>query len=613
MEWSTPARDQTWGYAPVLKKFSGLEQVPEVNYRYLERIVEHLAGRAQQLMRLNALQQYLIHAPVTLASGESGTMWVQVFSGGVGVPLVKGRLVLERKRLEKEEEEESSWLFHYCRQESQDGPVEHYFLGYASGKWIVAPASSPCEIPDAYDYGNFIYWTGNDDEEVLTFSYMSNCFYGYGGVKVADISTLDYTHTWVLGACLVGGKPTIFSWDSVYTLNGTEPQWVADRIRPDGINQSGTEIFEINYKPDNSGIIDYIDTYGLSNSGVNVTVTKTNTITNDVSDIYTPDIVIQSYVETLPTPPWEVTTWEENGIEYSQTIVYKDHFGYINESTPKHNSAYEKIGYRTPIGYIKDTLKYAKREKEYGGARYYNSLMPPVIQIDTVILTPPKIGTGSVSTAVPLQLVDREETDILQIIYTFPDYVWVEHNTDWVHTTQYYLGHGFSGPLYWNQPQWPNYWPGWSYNPEEIVVPITPEGTDVYAGVSKYSWIAGDIMDLDLLLTVNGEYMDIKNDVEELKAISVCLKGASVYDIPLKPEWGVFPDVDLLLRAHNRKGQAIFVVSVNETFYLFGYAEGKITDLTAQVGEITILEGNDYPNVFNLAPIHAGLDEQARP
>lgn len=548
MFWNSPSLNQAWGYAPILKKLSGLEQIPEINHKYIERIAEKLALRAQQMMRLNSLQQYLVHAPVTLATGESGTMWVQVFAGAVGVPIITARLELRRVTRE-EEGDKTSWLFYFCKSDFVNNayiqPAKRYFLGCSRDgvKWFTKPAPSKCELPSVDEYeSNFIYWTGKSKDDVVVFSYAADyCFFGLDGVKIADISAFENDNrTWVLNACLVGGALTVFSWDSVYTfIKGTYKR-INDRLRveEESINQSGTECFVRNFTPDNEYTLENLELYALASYDGRVTVTLSNTLLCEINEVDNPPTYVR--------PPIWWYPGEGTTRDYTRNVsIYAD------------------------VAYEADVLTYASEEiKRYTYLeRFGNKIL-----VDT-----------------PEDVTIEYKSKITEDSYT------------------------------------ERTWPTWSYSPyeEKGVTNITQ--TDVfhndelvssnsestYSGWSEWwRYTAGEIPSLGLEIVFG--YTFIGSGViwagYQLN-ISVYRHGVSIYELPLK-DWDPDAlDVKLLRKAHNRKGQAIFTIQVNEDAYILGYANGKVTDISALVG-IEYIEDNIL-NVYNLAPISSGFEETA--
>lgn len=622
MFWNSPSLNQAWGYAPILKKFSGLEQIPEINHKYIERIAEKLALRAQQMMRLNSLQQYLVHAPVTLATGESGTMWVQVFAGAVGVPIITARLELRRVPVE-EEEDESFGLFYFCH-EHDDATVTRHVLYYGKNGWSVRGAGVSCEIPE--DRDSFcLFWTGNGEEDVAVFC--GEGIYGRSGKKLAD--ALWDTVGRVYMTCFVDGLLTAFASNGVYTFIGDgEPVLSAPRIYIDYVNQNGTE-----------GAYDTgseLVTYSLSRSDNIVTPGSETTIaTWGGSWVYRPN---EGSYETIEdpanSPVTEEVCEETEGCSINPTICYESYL--LEEQRGTGDITIVKNGRdRTRpmgdfLGYRKNTLEYATQKGSdfqdsiatfpqpirtrdvttaYGGweCYYFGPGTAPIWVLGTrhevyETVAQGRSDVGEIFSESWYQWPSFQKTQLLtkrlwNDTGTTPHSTWSADGTqeneyaDWVgipSPPQF----GIDGPV-----------EGWTYT--------TDGGTDNVNESSQAidSTCVGEIPSLDLYLWDEWEGLStVSRNDNPVAYIGTSLyhKGEKIFSIPVENTEG--ESWTLLSSAFNYNGQAIMLLENDGTYLFLGYAQGRVTDLTAMIQIAQFPPSGDDP-LFNLLPISVGVKE----
>lgn len=579
MDWHRPAIDGGFQYAPVIKKFSGLEQIPEVNHKYLERVAGALASRAQGLMQLNRLQQYLVHAPVTLVTGEQGTMWVQVIAGAVGVPMINARLDLRRVRLE-EEEEETFGLFYFCH-EHEDASITRHILDYRGG-WSLRDPDTDCKLPTENWWTGFKYWTGRQETDVV--SYMHGLFYGWNGELLADITTQDADHQDVFGVCRVKGTVVVWSKAGLYTLKNGEPapgvldEEISGAI---AINQSGTEfaLYRAGEEPGSSEMV----TYALSvEDGLATTIeisaqdagqqviSETDERSNWKNPSF-PTSFSSSDSASLRTDSREIIT-----AGAYHTVIHTVAFTVANPVVDNYQE-YHRTGAEVERH---DTVFYHGDVQEWPliSSNSFNEIACWIEPGDYSIRVVGLLENWTV-TSVDLSswLTGYPKTVPHQMPYA-PEATRLEHHISQETTT--YADFAVS-------------W-GWDYYFAWVASGPTMTTEEDNVGARRRAWAS--IAPLHLYFVQEEPPPPNLSGPTAMKAY---FKDQVIKDL------GVKSSLYLDKHAYTNNGYAVMSLLIDRQYYLYGYANGELTDITALVGGLPAYDPSKNVPIFNLAPISA--------
>lgn len=182
---------------PLFRKYTGLEQVPEVSIGYLARQSRLAVDFCQKMMAPLDLKQYAVNTPVFLPSGEQGMMRTKVIAGFGGTPIVLTRVDLERKVAvieKKEEEEEKEWetagLFYYYDPLTEVGKVIDYVVTDGVGSFVVTDAPPTIQVQYGLEISyNVFEWTGQNVDDVAVI--VGNRLYGVNAKLIAELPPTD--------------------------------------------------------------------------------------------------------------------------------------------------------------------------------------------------------------------------------------------------------------------------------------------------------------------------------------------------------------------------------------------------------------------------------------
>lgn len=504
---------------------------------------------------------------------------------------------------------------------SESGDEVPFFVTY-NGEWSIEPAPSVCELPTAPRewWEEPCSWTGLTPSDVLAYEDSTGHIYGENGVFVADTAEM-YWDNWPLALCYVSGVLTCISDSYVYTIvDGTitvvhtfesSTYWARTNqsgtgfVRRIGIgSQSDHEVWSLEY---------------VSSEGVVATYVET------IDDGWTDDSSYE-HVDAMTPPAHDctknITTEEECMYDAGcdQTGCYESKYGcsypgyyddgYIDRSSWSWSDRLYYPGYQKDV-FVYGTTSASAAEDH--GIDYYalqdDETYLHELHYTTMVVwvcgTSPLWGGGW-----------KQDTQGPRHSYVQNRSLSTEQNTfSWpsVSIEQFsYEQRGF-GSFAEDWPGGYEYyeWSGSILGGGFVLVDTDLPKDTVYTSVTHYevtqSWDSVDAVfpEVDLFIRTKSSCTDAQD--YQISGCDTTVTSVDLYQGPTVLRNFGLDATSFIYSAFNQNGKALFTLQSGEQYYLFGFADGVLTDLTNLVGPISLDPELGEYNVYNLLPVSGGI------
>lgn len=595
---------------PVIRRFESIQDASDKTIGQLTTMSRLSADFCLLMMQNAGLKQYKYTVPVPT---ENGMVFLEtwVILGATGLPSVISWVKIPPRQ---ELGVKTTALFYYNKIDEASGEIKGYFLNYGGGTWTTSAAPATCEIPKTNDRAGWVFWTGKGVNDVVVSRTVSDengwwdVFWGAGGVEIARIRDFpDY-----IGAvCLSSGALVFVADYGIYQVIDNEAVLVLEvEISGAVINQSGTVITSIPYRAGDAIHYSLSVTDGLASAS------QSGIVSNSESS--------SSRIESSgPTPLLPEKVYEE---EYTQLTV---------PECPNYSNSYTSLSKEYYPDYAYDQFRNTYEKYSY-------NLLYCTYQKDEFVFG------------------DYEEQSELLSSGSHINVGWSMVYTSWINPTDYIIWLGCI-EIYWGggwaRYNWPEYyerhtlnhtltetatikWKGAAIDTSvSIKTSEHIEGYDV-AESHKYYNRCGTYLFPSLCL-IEEEYGDvtwireasesITRSVDSIEgaipAVDIFLRSKYSCSDPETMDWCdlVFEGTGLYLNntqihsfgdvyasfwgnseAFNHYGNAVFLINAYPQFYLFGLADGNLTDIGSVVGGVSEDPTYGDLNIFDLIPISGG-------
>lgn len=522
---------------------------------------------------------------------------------------------------------------------SESGDAVPFFITY-DGEWSIAPAPSVCELPTApgLDWGGAITWTGINPSDVLVYKYeqtydsegylasMAGIFYGENGAIVEDISALDMAYKYVTAACYVGGILTVVADTFAYTyVDGVATTIIEfeDNTYWARINQSGTGLVRrVGYGSQSPHLV-----YSLEySSSEGVVVTYVETI-DDGWDYSSDNFNAGTFYWPSPLPDKRteescltVDGCGEKCYESLSVDVYPAYDGErLDESATSHWT--DRLYFP---GYVRDTFV-------YGTANYNNTStsnthrerneytygIHTLYEIGTPWPDCDNIVWGCTEGGGHQWLIDEAENRYTNELYESLETYAVAWNGVTI-TTTYTALNNYED--WWTNPEVYYYyvWTGhpvfghWTFTEGSGFLPDVEANRDTQRLSTSIDQLEEALPEAELLVRYQECYSETEITTDDdysynkVPCYSYQWSYALTYrnDVLLRFDQSY---AGFLAAAYNHNGKSLFTFWDDNRYYLFGFADGVLTDLTDLVGEITYVPETSEYSVYNIVPVSGGL------
>lgn len=598
---------------PVIRRFEGIQDASEKTIAQLATMSRLSTDFCLSMMQNAGLKQYKYTVPVPTENGMA-LLETWVILGATGLPSVISWVKIPPRQ---ELGVKTTALFYYNKIDEASGEIKGYFLNYGGGTWTTSAAPATCEIPKTNDRADWIFWTGKGVNDVVVSRIIydeDGCwdvFWGAGGVEIARIR--DFS-AYISAACLSSGALVFAADDGIYQVIDNEAVLVLEvELSSVVINQSGTIITAQPYSSGDAIHYSLSVTDGLASASQSG-VTPSNETGGIIRERSGGD------GEQLPG----VETYEYTDLTVPECPNYHDSYTNLHST---YTPAYSPGEYTqrtvstgsydlTYCAYQKDEFVYSsysgKSENVYSSL--YTKSAEEVIDRTWIDPTDYIIWFACVDVFWGEGWYTSEWSGHTSV-FTQAETVTDEESLSWkgfVVQSSSYSSKRRTSSTGTETPSSSRYvrcgsylFPEWCLEEE---VRSTHEGT----GTSSFSRsetdidIEGAIPAVDVFL--KSKYSCSGTSSESypecnlaLESMGLYLNNTEIYSFG--DEYVSFQNNSM---PFNHYGNAVFLINAYPQFYLFGLADGNLTDIGSVVGGVSEDPTYGDLNIFDLIPISGG-------